>query len=459
MSNTQQTTRKLIELFSSEGLLSQDGSQIVGRWSDEKLREFLAAVHTALDECTAAAIKTLQECREGFILYPEHRFRRKKWLLRRSLLYADWVILPIRFPIPNSDWKPDFLKDQTARAAKEFADILAFVQSGPFLPVNASLANFEDASNRKHFLDRLLSLHDIKQIVSQHAELGIRSEKTYSVDLEGNRKPIEFTRIHARFDGSITASVECHIPAKHTIEIPMLPVEGVFRVPSGSELQGNDHLRNAMDGTVVNRMQGLLDDWNLATGLYKSTLITGSEIAWEIIRCIEEHARTQSEDRYPTERAVIELDLPFLDNVPVEMIVEEKEKNQSGLAALRAGLDAYAEEVSRALAGGASERDIQVLRAKHIDTPLRDLDIQLREINRKRFTELVGSAILMISTVAIAVYGGQPPAVGIASGLISGGSALKIVDSLAKLLSERASLPKSTMHLLWQFERRGPRPN
>jgi hypothetical protein len=442
--------RSLVTLLTDWDLTGDVSQTSLEHWSEDDIRQFHRRAKEVLEEGVATLRRELATVPRQSVVYPEERCGRSPSALSRCLLYADQIVLPIALPAVDAGANPEQMRRMVADWYVSIRDLVPFLRTALVMPVPVSLPCAATLGAYDDFTRRIRDREAVRSVIAAQIEIGLRSERVPLSDPAAQINEIEVEKTVVRFDGTSVLQTTASVPGGQTVHIPLLPIEGSFRVPSAEEVSHNPRLRDTIESAIRYRLTALARDWRLATGIYGAKLVTASEIAWKVIEEIEAEARAGS--RHSTERTLMELDLPFLPGMNPMLLAEIRERNEGSLGAFRMGLDAFAEELSQAAESGADERQLRLIRNKHIDEPLRELDRRFREINVQRFAEIAGAGLLAGGACVMAFYAGQPPAVSLVSMAVAALGSGKLLDSIAKLMSERASLARSSMHMLWRIK-------
>lgn len=441
----------LLNLIEDWGLDDPEIESSLKRWPDDQVEKLVEHADAVLKDVTTKSLQILNNRPDSLVLYPESRLQTSSSFLRRCLLYADFTVLPIYIPLPGMGLEPFGYKNQVAIRVSMLAKVAPFLRSGLFLPVSPVTRDDQYNSKCQERVARFLESKEVQNFVRKNTQLGRKTVQVNAIGPDGSEQPITLEQIHAGFDKHyIMSATVKDLPPGHTFSFPILP-SGSFAVPTQGEFESRKELQEAVEKVVSGRLQSLLHDWQVGTGLFKGHLVTQSPISWQLLKDMEEQGRQRH--HVSCEQAFLELDLPFLDNVPAELIVEERAKSGDELAAFRQAIRELARKISDELQSEGHAENIDGLRHTLIHEPLRALDAKLREINLGRFGPIVGGVVCCSSVLGLTIYGGQSAAAEVAPALLAGTWGPKIVDSISKLLKERASLAHSPLYLLWRLKR------
>jgi len=440
----------LLQLLQDWGFADGSSMKPASQWSSDQLKEFLEAAQHAIETCTQGTLEILARSKSPLVLYPEEHSQRSTSLLRRCLLYADWTILPIS--LPKADVVSERNRAEIAEKTHKLNEFVPFLQTGLFLPVRAQLCVPTLRFDGDPFLREFVELQPVKEIIRRHAVTHLVEENVRAVDRSGNASTTQVRRIYAEFDKAIVANITGSIPAATTVELPLNPVHitALKRLDADAASTSGADVRETLLAAVGSRIREILHDWQLATGLYRSALVTESEITWDVLNQAE--IATRGTQAMPTQRSLMDLELPFLDHLPIHLIAAERHRLLDQLHAFRSSLDDLAREASQVLSSPDRDREMRRLHNKHVYEPLRELRLKMHEISRQRLTELAGSCVVVASTAAVAIYAGQSVPAALCAGLVGAAGGVKLIDSVAKLLQERASLARSPVYLLWRIQ-------
>lgn len=434
------TVRDFLNLLEAHELTHLDSDRDLPGWSDAAANAFVERTAPALRACTEAARLAVEGSPGALVLCAEARDWCSTSLLRRCLLYGDWVILPVSFPEPGPAGGYLGIKPQLAKAASDLQQILPFIETGLVLPVAA--VEMQGQLDPRS-IDGLLSSGPIEEVRLRHLSVARAHQPVVDprTQIQGT-----FSYSLAEFDGCQRVRFECHDP----VWVPISPSDFLkqsFEACSLRDLPQQDVLHGMARDVVGTRLEQLAVDWFMARHKFGGALVTKSDVAWRLLHGIAAYAGHQAE--IPVESALPGIDVPFLDNVPPHVICEERDRDRDQLEAMRLALHVFAQEVDQAVLSGAGPGHLRFLQSTHLEQPVREIESRLREAERKGLLNLICSGAVAVSVLCVAAWTGQPAA-GVA--VVPALGWLK--DTLNDMAASRASASRCPLYALWRIKRR-----
>ena len=441
--------KTLVSILSDWDLDARESLSEIERWPDEQVALLIMQINASLEESTAQSLATIQSQPKRFVLVPELRARRSKSVLRRALLYSDCVVLPVDFPTNDHAFTPAGIRMQLIEQLEHIIGLIPYLSSGFAFPIKGYFA-VEDDAQHSSLVHELLGSEVLDQLVARHSTIEIESSPINAYSSSGECEQAQAEIIRAAFDGSFT--LRGQVPTTkggYRYEFPISPHSLRSRVATPSERQNRHDLQELTSSVVTRRVSQLLADWTFATQACQAALITRSEIGWKILQEIE--SRLGNRRRLRTERILYDLELPFLDKLSPEQILQQRDDCSDSLDAFRTVMDACAIEVSKAFESGADEREIRMIYDRHIHAPLRELDSKVREWSKK--SACVGTMGVVLAGFTVTLMCG-------ASSLLTGATMSAVISSLFgkglserinELVSDKAMINRSPVNLIWRI--------
>lgn len=448
MTAVPQSIRDVIDFTRNFGIRPTQWAGTIATWTDGAVDSFIRMASERLVASTLETVRMLQDQPEPFLVCAERRTRFDTQLLKRSLLYASRILRPVMVPDPARVHSRIQLRRFAALLGEALSASLPVMSHGVVLPVIGNLSLDEEPDSQLITLKSLMESKQVAALVEQDGICGLAT----GADLGNAGGCPDVFYCVGSFDGNTTGYIESASPTWGGRGVHPDALRNVaLGKPDPDKLRQYPVLQECIDRAARERVAEVLLDWKLGSYVYRGSVISDSQTAWELFNAIAVEARCAQD--YPTAKALTDVDLPFLDNVPVGVIMEQRAKHRDELAALRTVFDKFAIDAGEALAAGANQRDIRQLKEKHFDEPLRDLGRKLREANVQRYVEIAGCLGLVAGSVLIGALAGTAAPIVLADVVLGSAASLSAVKSLAKLLRERTALRSSPLHLLWKLKR------
>lgn len=441
--------KTLNSILSEWNLESRDSISEIERWPDEQVALLLEQINTSLEDSTAQSLAAIQCQPKRFVLVPELMARQSESVLRRALLYSDCVVLPVDFPPIDHPFTSAGIRIQIMEHLKHVIGLIPYLSSGFAFPVKGYFA-VEDDAQQSSIVHGLLETEALEQLVTRYSTIQIESSPINAYSKTGECEPAPAEIIRAGFDGTFTMRGQVPTTKEgYRYEFPVVSPSQPGRAATPEERQNRHDLQVLTGNVVTRRVSQLLADWTFATQACHAALITKSEIGWRIIQEIE--SRLGNRPTVRTERILYDLELPFLDRLPPEQILRQRNECSDSFEAFRTVMDLCAIEVSKALDSGADEREVRLIYDKHIHGPLRELDSKVREWSKK--TACVGTMGAVLAGFTVTLMCG-------ASSLLTGATMSAVISLLfGKGLSERVNelvtdktiINRSPVNLIWRI--------
>lgn len=442
----------LIKLLDGWGIQSEDDTKSIIDWPPDQIEELIGAFNDAVTQANTNSIQSAHASNSPFNSYPISPGRCSRSLLNRCMLYSDLIAVPVD-RVAGPDQLTDFgVTHQLTQAINSLLELLPYLNTGLFLPVADYTPYVEDLSGKAEKVVEIANDPDVQALVAQHAQVGCLVESKKVTSEDGVEGTATIKRTIARFDNSLVSSVSLNSTVKAKVMIPLIGPEVAAPLVSSQVVEEDENLRSLRDQVVQSRIRKLLGDLELAGALNGASIVTNSPIAWELIDIVERNSGRTCQ--YPEERALVELDLPFLDEIHPTIIAEQRERLADSLEPFRLALHTLSIEAPEVVGRPDQARALAALREKHVIAPLRELRRHFASSAKDAFTEGVVKAITTGSVMSMAFYSPTKElgTVLAASAILAGGHALsKTVASQKRRAGERT---RSSVYLLWKIERR-----
>lgn len=442
----------LLKLLTDWGLQSENDTKTIVDWPREQIAQLIVAFNDAVTQVTKNSIQSALASNSPFNLCPISPGKRSRSLLNRCMLYGDLIAVPLD-RVAGPDQLTDFgVTYQLTQAINSLLELLPYLNTGLFLPVAGQAPNVDDLGSNAEKVVEIADDPDLQALVTRHAQVGCHVESKTITSEDGLEGTATLKRIIARFDNSFATGCSWNSTVKAKVMIPLIGPEVAAPLVSSQAVEEDEVLRSLRDQVVQSRIRMLLSDVELAGALNGASIVASSPIAWELIDIVERTSRRTCQ--YPEERALVELDLPFLDEIPPTIIAEQRERLADSLEPFRLALHNLSIEAPEVVGRPDQDRALAALREKHVYAPLRELHRDFASCAKAAFTESVGNAITTGSVMSLAIYSATKD-MGVAlaaSSILAGGHALsKTVASQMRRAGERT---RSSVYLLWEIERR-----